>query len=107
MIFDLKDVDEDGVLSKEEIFQLILCIEKNFAKELSHIDPMSNVLLQDIATRKAKRRYTYIFNTKKKEEKKDDDSKATDLKDYKDFILDLKEKHSLFNKLLPKSFQVK
>lgn len=61
MIFDLTDVDEDGCLNASELYKMINAIERNFARESAYIDPLSNMLLQQLAQSKAKRRFNLML----------------------------------------------
>ena len=61
VVFDLTDIDEDGCLSPDDICKMILAIERNFAKECSIIDSENGSSLYNVATKKALRRFNYIF----------------------------------------------
>ena len=61
MVFDLTDIDEDGCLSPDDVCKMILAIERNFAKESSFIDPENASSLYNVATKKALRRFKYLF----------------------------------------------
>ena len=61
MVFDLTDIDEDGCLSPDDVCKMILAIERNFAKESSFIDPENASSLYNVATKKALRRFNYLF----------------------------------------------
>lgn len=53
----MSDDDEDECLKYEDIHNMIMRIEKNFAKESVFIGCESPILLDELANRKAERRY--------------------------------------------------
>ena len=92
---------------------MINAIERNFAKESSYIDPMSDVLLQQLANNKARRRFNYMLTAKKSreshghEEQSSDDELGDNLKDYSDFLWMLSHRPHIQQKLLPNNFPLK
>ncbi len=61
MIFRLTDVADDGCLSREEILKMFGRIEKNFARESVTMECGSSTLINEIATRKALRKYHWAL----------------------------------------------
>lgn len=53
----MSDDDEDECLKYEDIHNMIMRIEKNFARESVFIASESPILLDELANRKAERRY--------------------------------------------------
>jgi hypothetical protein len=100
----LTDIDEDECLSPEDIFKMLLAIERNFIKESSFIDPESSISLSDLATRRALTRFTKTFPEKhevsnKKEKGK---KKVETLRDFDAIVSDILSKEMWFGKILPK-----
>lgn len=115
MIFELTDVAEDGCLSKKAILKMISRIERNFAKESCPIEIKSSVILQEMANKRAQRKYTSLLRLLKKleleknvenvenaeivenKQESDEDYLIT----YKEFLRALKKSNELYKNFLP------
>jgi len=111
LCFDLTDIDEDGCLSPDDVCKMILAIERNFAKECSFIDPDNASSLNYVATKKALRRFNYIFLYEGQEEI-DSGVGGKARKDkllghFKDFLEKLSNKQNLYKNLLPKNYSLR
>jgi len=111
LVFDLTDIDEDGCLSPDDICKMMLAIERNFAKECSFIDPENASSLYNVATKKALRRFNYIFLYEGQEEAETSNGgkgrKDKLLGHFKDFMEKLMNKQNLYNTLLPKNYSLR
>jgi len=111
LVFDLTDIDEDGCLSPDDVCKMILAIERNFAKESSFIDPENASSLYNVATKKALRRFNYLFLFEGQEEA-DVTNGGKARKDkllghFKDFMEKLSGKQYLYENLLPKTYSIR
>jgi len=111
LVFDLTDIDEDGCLSPDDICKMFLVIERNFSKESSFIDSENASSLYNVATKKALRRFNYLFLYEGQEEASNN-SQGKARKDkllghFKDFMEKLNNKQTLLKNLLPKHYSIK
>lgn len=105
MIFTLTDVAEDGCLSKKAILKMISRIEKNFAKESCPIEINSTIILQEMANKRAQRKYHSLMQKRDSdkdkanaENKQDSDE---DFIDFTEFLEALKKRTELYKTFLP------
>ncbi|CAD8203449.1 unnamed protein product [Paramecium octaurelia] len=99
LIFDLSDVDEDGCLSIDDIQQMIKRIEKNFTRETSLITSDSQALQNELAFKRAMRKFSWAtIKMDKQIEIKNDE---LGLIEGKKFLDSLKQNKMLFETFLP------
>lgn len=108
MIFRLTDVADDGCLSKKAILKMISRIERNFAKENCPIEINSSTILQEMANKKAQRKYRLLMqkldldkaNIENKQEADED------FITYEEFLDALKKRDELYKSFLPDNQQM-
>lgn len=99
LIFQLSDVDEDGCLSIDDIQQMIKRIEKNFTRETSLITSDSQALQNELAFKRAMRKFSWAtIKMDKQIEIKNDE---LGLIEGMNFLNSLKQNKNLFETFLP------
>lgn len=106
MIFRLTDVADDAFLSKKAIFKMISRIERNFARESCPINIKSSSILQEMANKRAQRKYNSLLQELQKLD--NDKVNAGNTKEseeliitFVDFLTALKTKNDLYKNFLP------
>ena len=112
MIFRLTDVADDGCLSKKEILKMIIRIERNFAKECCPIEINSSIILQEMANKKAQRKFHILHslmqkldfdktNSENKQQEADEDIITCE-----EFLRALKKRNEFYKSFLPDNQQM-
>lgn len=63
LLFDITDIDDDGLISKGEVKQLVYTINSIFSKEEGGIETHSTIISQSLASIKSKRYYQMLMNS--------------------------------------------
>ena len=101
----MTDVAEDGCLSKIAILKMIIRIEKNFAKESCPIEMNSTIILQEMANKRAQRKYHSLIqkrdSDKDKANAENKQESDEDFIDFTEFLEALKKRPELYKTFLP------
>lgn len=116
------DLDEDDCLSPDELFKMILCIEKAFVRETSYVNLESSSLFHELAAKRAERKFfrlMMILEDRDKNNKEGEGGDKTEMEDgipdglndglitYNEYLVNLKKDISLYKKMVPYNFHLK
>ena len=60
-MFELCDLDDDGCMNPPQILQMLQRVERVFVRECSKVDIESQILLNNIADKRAEQNFHFIM----------------------------------------------